>query len=120
MMHLTEIPPSVIALIQLIGLPGLIFIIWYGNFLQSNRVEQKRNETRQEYMQLIDKILAQYRDDVTEVRRLYENNARLCDDWNGSSRRQEKIISDLMGVISLNSQAFSRLESSIKQHLGGL
>lgn len=120
MEHLVAIPPSVLALIQILGLPGLIFVVWYGNLLQARKVEQKRDETRQEYTQLIGKILQQYREDVSEVRRLYENNARLCDDWDAACKQRDKVISDLMGVISLNSQAFSRLESSIRQHMGGV
>jgi hypothetical protein len=117
-MEFVTIPPSVLALIQILGLPGLIFVVWYGGVIKDRKIEQKRDETRQEYMQLIQKILQQYRDDVTEVRRLYENNARLCDDWDSACKRQDKIIADLMNVISLNSQAFTRLDASIKQKVG--
>ena len=68
-MELITIPPSILALIQILGLPGLIFVIWYGSVSKDRRTEQKRDE--------------------------------------------------LMNVISLNSQAFTRLDSSLKQKVGG-
>lgn len=112
--------PTLMAVITTLGLPGLIFVIWYSGLAKDRKIEQKRDETRQEYMTLINKILQQYRDDVTEIRRLYENNARLCDDWNATCKRQDKITSELMDVISLNSQAFTRLDSTIKQSMKGI
>jgi type I site-specific restriction-modification system R (restriction) subunit len=118
MESIVAIPPSALLMIQILGLPGLIFVIWYGNLVKDRRVEMKRDETRQEYMQMIGKILQQYRDDVTEVRRLYENNARLCDDWDSACKRQDKLIYELMNVISLNSQAFTKLDNAIKQSIG--
>lgn len=103
------ISPGVLALIQILGLPGLVFIIWYLDMQKFHKIEQKRDETRQTFIDVTNRTLQQYREDVAGIQRMYENNARLCDDYNASCKRLEKLYSETMSVISLNTQTMTRL-----------
>ena len=103
------IPPLTyyMAIIQVLGLPGLIFIIWYFD----NKRFMRQEASRKEEMQL---ILDQYRADVSEIRRLYESNARLVDDCTKAFFRLDSIYSQTIDIISLNTQTQTELVESIK------
>jgi hypothetical protein len=82
---LEGLPISMIALaINVLGLPGLIFIVWY--------VDQKR----------LDRIFAKYNEDMTRVIRMYEDNVTLVKGY-------ERLANDLTGIITLTTRTLEGL-----------
>ena len=89
---LETIPASTIGVIvSVLGLPGLIFIIWY--------VDQRRT----------DRILAEYKEDMVRLARFYENNVELVNNY-------QKLANDLAAIIHLNTQAQTNLVNAIKNN----
>ncbi len=87
------LPMSTIALaINVLGLPGLIFVIWY--------VDQKR----------LDKVLRNYKDDMARVIRMYEDNVLLVKNY-------QRLADDLAGIIQLNTQVQTRLVEKIDNNM---
>ena len=105
------VPPITysVAILQILGLPGLIFIIWYFD----NKRFQRQEEIRKKEMQ---QILDQYRADVSEIKRLYESNARLVDDCTKAFCRLDGIYTQVVDVISLNTQTQTELIKSIENN----
>lgn len=107
---------------QLSGWPFgiLIFLLGVGPwvmafiFLRSinNRYEGQEG-ARQKEMRV---VLEQYRQDVTEIKRLYESNVRLVDDSNQAFQRLEIIYGEAISVISLNTQTQTHLADQIKNN----
>lgn len=89
-------PPelNVTALLKIVadfGLIGLvIFLWWYDN----------RN---------IERILAQYKRDMDELRKMYENNVSLCRDF-------AEVARDLRDVLTLNIQRLTELADAVRQN----
>lgn len=106
----TITPGWVMAVTQILGLPGLIFVIWH---FDNRRLERKEEMRRKE----VDAILAQYREDVAAIRRLYESNVRLVEDYAAMSKRIESLHTEAMSVISLNTQAQTRLVETIRGNM---
>ena len=123
-----SIPLTLAALvIQILGLPGLVFIIWHFDNKRDQRKEElRRKETAEkdellreeiaEREKAVNLILGQYKDDVGEIKRLYENNADLVRDYNATCERLEKIYSETISVISLNTQTQTQLVEAIKHN----
>jgi len=105
------VPPItyIVAILQVLGLPGLIFIIWYFDSKRFARQDSVRKSEQQV-------ILDQYRQDVTEIKRLYESNVRLVDDCTRAFCRLDSIYSQTIDVIALNTQAQTKLVESIKSN----
>ncbi len=78
-------------IIAYLGLPGLIFIVWY--------VDQKR----------LDKVMARNKTDMAKVIRMYEDNILLVKGY-------ERLASELTSIIHLNTQVQTNLVSSIKNN----
>ncbi len=76
---------------SLLGLPGLIFIIWV--------VDQRRT----------DKILAEYKEDMARLARFYESNVDLVTNY-------QKLANDLADIIHLNTQAQTNLVNAIQNN----
>lgn len=105
-------------IIQLLGLPGLIFIIWH---FDNKRLDKQREQYElqqqlnrdafeKEHKRDRDQMMAlmtQYRDDVSSIKSLYANNAHLVDDY-------EKMASALMDTVRLNTQATTMLTDYLK------
>lgn len=98
--------PMAAVVMNVLGIPGLVFIIWW----YDHKAMLRQNETAQAS---ISKILAQYKEDVTEMKRLYENNVTLCKNYEETLRRQEKMLSELFSVISYNTQVMTQLKDVI-------
>ena len=116
-------------IIQLLGLPGLIFIIWH---FDNKRLDKQRYQYEQQQQMNRDAfekehkrdrdqmmaLMSQYRDDIASIKSLYTNNAHLVDDY-------EKMASALMDTVRLNTQATTMLTDYLKnrerctQLLGG-
>jgi uncharacterized membrane-anchored protein YhcB (DUF1043 family) len=122
-------PPEISALLALLsvlrqfsGWPFgiVIFVIvigpWLLHFILSrldSRRDQKREELHRKQMQT---VLEQYRKDVSEIKRLYESNARLVTATNEAFKRLEKIYGESVSVISLNTQTQTNLVNAIENN----
>lgn len=86
---------KVITIVSNFGIAGIVFVIWY--FDQKASAKQ-----REEYQKSQDKILTQYRKDMTEQRRMYESNAELV-------KRYADTADDLKEVIIMNTTAMTKV-----------
>ena len=109
--------PLATIVIQILGLPGLVFIIWHFDNKRDQRKEDLRKQEIEEREKAVAVTLARYKEDIGEIKRLYENNARLVDDYSASCTRLEKLYGETLGVISLNTQSQTHLVESIKNNM---
>lgn len=107
-------------IMQVLGLPGLIFIIWHFDNKRFIRQEEIRKEeariekeTRKKEMRA---TLDQYREDVSQIKSLYESNARLVMSTNHAYDRLEKLYGEAISVISLNTQTQANLVNAINNN----
>jgi hypothetical protein len=108
--------PFATIVIQILGLPGLVFVIWYFDMKRDQKKEELRKEEIAEREKAVSLILAQYKDDVGEIKHLYKNNAHLVEDYSESCSRLEHLYSETLGVISLNTQTQTHLVDAIKNN----
>ncbi len=112
---------------QTLGLPGLIFIIWWwdhkAQVKQREDAQAEHEKQRGEYAKEREAhakettaILAQYRDDVSAIKRLYENNVELVRNYDRSLERIEKLYQETINVIALNTQTSTKLVMSINNN----
>lgn len=105
---------------QTLGLPGLIFIVWWWDHkAQIKQREQDREEytkQREQSAADISRILSQYRDDMTSMRRFYESNVDLVKDYERTLERVEKLTTEALSIISLNTQSQTHLVESIRNN----
>jgi hypothetical protein len=102
------------AIMQILGLPGMVFIIWHFDNKRDQRKDDLRRAEIAEREKALALTLTQYREDVAKIRHLYENNARLVDDYSATCSRLEHLYSETLSVISLNTQAQTTLAETIK------
>ncbi|MBC7964242.1 MAG: hypothetical protein H7Y05_15020 [Steroidobacteraceae bacterium] len=130
--------PFVQLIIQLLGLPGLIFIIWH---FDNKRLDKQRGlyEEQQHLLRVsyekehkadrdsyekgykydrdqVNTLMGCYRDDVASIKQLYANNAHLVGDYDKAMNRLEKIAADMMSVVSLNAHTNTQLADAIKHN----
>lgn len=74
--------------IKELGLPAIIFIVWY--FSERSH----------------DRTLEQYRADMNELRQMYQNNVDLV-------KAYQMLATDLKDIVILNSQGYQRLSDEI-------
>lgn len=130
--------PFVQLIIQLLGLPGLIFVIWHFDNKRLEKQQTINKDEQQLYRDLYEKeqqklresydrehradrdmtlkILTQYKDDVNNITGLYKNNVHLVGDYDRAMIRLEKISEEMMSVVSLNAQASSHLAEAIRNN----
>lgn len=77
--------------IRTLGLPGIIFIVWY--------FSQRAHE----------QTLARYESDMREMRNMYERNAELV-------RQYKSLAEELKDIIVLNTQSITVLTEAVKQN----
>jgi|GEM_PF-2964867 nitrogen fixation-related uncharacterized protein len=75
-----------------LGALGIVLIFWYFDKQQT------------------DKVLAQYREDMLEQRKMYENNVELV-------RQYENLAGDLKDIIVMNTQAMTKLVDRIDKEV---
>lgn len=101
--------PFATLIMQVLGLPGLIFVIWH---FDAKRFERQREE----YKSHVTEILIQYKDDVSEVKRLYENNVELVRNYEYGVKQWEKLDGDLAGIITLNTRILTTLVEKVESN----
>ncbi|MDZ7831645.1 MAG: hypothetical protein U5L07_07820 [Desulfobacterales bacterium] len=92
------IPVGLIEILQIFGLPGLIVFMWWYD----------KKETRV--------ILDKYKDDMTQIKRMYENNVSLVNDYLELTKDYKQIAKDLHDVIIMNTQAWQRAADDINRN----
>lgn len=119
--------PFVQIVIQLLGLPGLIFIIWHFDNKRLDKQQAIYKEEQQllreayalEHKQDRDQTnltMARYREDIAAIKTLYQNNVHLIGDYDKAVDRLEKLTSEVMSVVALNAQTNSHLADAIKNN----
>ncbi len=108
--------PLATLIINLLGLPGVIFIIWHFDNRRDQRKDELRNKEIAERERAVNAILTQYKEDVAEIKHLYENNVNLVKDYNSICERQDRLYTELISVVSLNTQAQTQLTEAIKNN----
>jgi len=93
--------------LQQFGFAGMIFVIWYFGLRRDQERDRARVERDEKKDAQIAQILTQYREDVSEIKRLYKNNVELV-------RRYEQTSGDLKEVIIMSTQTMTELCTSIK------
>jgi len=116
-------------IIQILGLPGLIFIIWVfdqkrfdkqrelykhqSNLQRISYEEQQRllrevhEKETNKYREQVMAILVRYEKDITSIKTFYDNNVHLVQDY-------EKLSRDLVDTVRLNTQAQQMLCDYLK------
>jgi len=101
---------EIISLITALGIPGLVVMLWYD-------YTRRTDKANAEHCAMIDRVLTQYRDDVSQIRKMYENNAHLVEDYNKAMTRFERLFSEVINIVSLNTQTQTSLVDAINASL---
>lgn len=112
---------------QTLGLPGLIFIVWWWDHKaqvkqreldQTNHAKEREEyaKERESHAKETTAILMQYRDDVSSIKTLYQNNVELVNNYDRSLERVEKLYQETLGVIALNTQTATKLVMAINSN----
>jgi len=105
---------------QVLGLPGLFFIVWYFGEKRRDkeREEDRRNQeiSRAQHAKDIADILGQYKEEVGSIKQLYTNNADLVKRYDRALERMEKLTTEMMSVVALNSQSHAHLADAIENN----
>jgi uncharacterized membrane-anchored protein YhcB (DUF1043 family) len=103
-------PFGVIIFAMVIGPWLFAFIFWR----MDNRRFLMQAETNRAQ---VDETLRQYRQDVSEIKRLYESNSRLVVATNEAFKRLEKIYGETVSVIALNTQTQTNLAKTVETNV---
>jgi len=93
---------GIIAVFTAFGPVGLIALVWYIDMRAMRKVHADHKEQ-------ITVILASYKEDAAEARRMYESNVRLVEAY-------DKLGGDLKDLIVLNTRCLTGLSDEIKQN----
>lgn len=107
----------IVTVIQMLGLPGIVFLIWYYDRQRFTKLSEMHGAELAQKDQHIADILLQYREDVSEIKKLYQNNAHLCGQWEKAQQSLEKLYLQTIDIIALNTQAQTRLVDKINASL---
>ncbi len=103
------------------GIAGLILLVmaWWMWLNAKDRKESNKcvTDLLAQYKDESANTLSQYREDIAEIKRLYENNAHLVKEYDATCKRLEALYGETLSVISLNTQTQTRLVESIKNNL---
>jgi len=93
---------GIVAIFTAFGPVGLIALIWYLDMRAMRKMHQDHKDE-------IVKILASYKEDMAETRRMYESNVRLVESY-------AALAGDLKDLIVLNTQCLTGLSDEIRQN----
>jgi MinD superfamily P-loop ATPase len=91
---------TMIELLQGFGPFGLVFVIWY---FDSKRHAETLERTRRD----TEAVLNRYQSDMSEQRRMYENNVELL-------KTTQCLAKDLKDVVMMNTQAWTQTADKIE------
>lgn len=83
---------KILEMVLNLGALGIVLVFWYFD------------------KQQVDKTLTQYRDDMLEQRKMYENNVELVKNY-------QNLAGDLKDIIVMNTQAMTTLVDQIKKEV---
>ena len=107
----------IVTVIQMLGLPGIVFLIWYYDRQRFTKLSEMHGAELAQKDQHIADILSQYREDVSEIKKLYQNNAHLCGEYAKAQQSLEKLYLQTIDIVALNTQAQTRLVERINASL---
>lgn len=97
----------IIDILKNFGPIGLVAFMWWSD----NRNIRKIISDNRRYN---DEVLNGYRRDMTEIRTMYENNARLVQCYIDLTKDYKALTADLKDAYILNTQAFQKLADDIR------
>ena len=119
---------ALLTVAQSFGPMGLVLLFWWvGNLRQQAREDEyRKNQTTKDeeyrkwqaekdaaYQALIRQILEQYRQDMAETRRMYEDNVKLVMAYQDLTSRIMKVSEDFSDVVLQNTAAMTRINDAV-------
>jgi len=93
---------SIIAVFSAFGPVGIIALVWYCDMKAIRKIHADHKED-------VGEILAAYKEDMAEARRMYENNVKLVEGY-------ESLAKDLKDIVILNTQEITHMSDQINQN----
>ena len=93
-----------VLIMNVLGLPGLIVILWYFDMKRIDSLILKHQEDLKD-------VLAVYKRDVDTIGQMYRDNVSLVNGY-------EKLAGDLTSIITLNTQTLTSLVEHVR-HMKG-
>lgn len=101
---LSAVPlPTLLVVIQTLGLPGLVVILWTHDQRQMNRIISKWQEQ-------VNAILSQYKQDMQAQREMYTTNVALV-------KKYENLASSQADTMTLLLQVMTRISERIEHNM---
>lgn len=101
------VPVSFVVLVlNVLGLPGLIVVLWYFDMKRIDSLILKHQGDLKD-------VLAVYKRDVDTIGQMYRDNVSLVKGY-------EKLADDLTSIITLNTQTLTSLVEHVRHMKGGL
>lgn len=94
---------KIIEVLSQFGLPGVLLVIWFYS-------DRARDRQLNAYRDDMTRVLGGYKNDMGEIRRMYESNVALV-------KAYESIARDLKDVVILNTRATTRLDEGMRSNL---
>ncbi len=102
--------PQLLAVINLLGLPGIIVLIWWVDSRRLAAAEKRTERIIAKNQADTLKILRKHEDELRLVTQYYNNNVELVE-------RYDKLAGELADIIHLNTQVYTRLIEKIDNNL---
>lgn len=99
----------ILNILQNFGPIGLIAFMWWAD----SRAMRKIIDENKQYIQ---SILNSYKDDINEIRRMYESNVRLVEDYVALGSKYASLATDLKDAYIMNAQVNQRLADDIEDN----
>lgn len=93
---------TVLDILGKFGTVGLILFMWWydSKYMREQAAQHKKD---------LETVLAQYKQDMSEQRKMYENNVKLCESFASISK-------DLRDIVILNTQQITTMAGEIRQN----
>jgi len=93
---------GIIAVFTAFGPVGLIALVWYNDM-------KAMRKTHADHKEEISQVLATYKEDMADMRRMYESNVELV-------KVTQDVTGDLKDVVISNTRCLTQLSTEIKQN----
>lgn len=94
--------PAMFSVLGTFGVPGLIIVLWW---LDMKAMRKARDDHKVEFQRILDS----YKADMSEIRRMYEDNVSLVKDYHS-------VASDLKDIVILNTRAMTEMTEAIRMN----